>query len=64
MTDTIMEEKGQNRNGLCFFSSIQETGQEMWPARMVGFPSLDSIAFSMDASAGPSVEFLQQGGEI
>ncbi len=43
--------------------SIQETGQEQRPARMVGLPALDSQKSSMEAGVGDRVQVLRRKGE-
>jgi hypothetical protein len=41
-------------------STIQETGQELRPARMVGYSSLESIAGGMDANPGNRAVYRRQ----
>ena len=59
---SIMEDAGKQKRSL-EDDLIQETGQEVRPARMVGYSSLDSAKSSMDAGYDDRGYLLWRRGE-
>ena len=49
---SVMEDAMGAKTETSEYVSIQETRQERWPARMVGFSSLDSASSGMEAGEG------------